>query len=267
MAGIAKIRPPTKRRLTGELYTRAPKIETLLSVLSELSRNELIERAEIKSKVDPNYIPSECLVYFIRNSKEDNTDVWFERLFKILAERVIRALPREGASGGTTASITKMAIRDKVFGRFIELLSLDRASGTEKLDYFEIRFDGALASLRRDAQKQAWRDENRSAPLEYDSETGELSEEVERAAGSFNLNELLEIDDPDYRSRWEAAIDSLPGEQMRIIQMLSEGIPIESKDPDIVTISKALGKSEKTIRTHRDKAFVALREILNGDSQ
>lgn len=260
-----QIRPLTKRRLTGEPYTRDPQIEERLDELSGLGRDELIERALVSKKTDPNYVHSECLVYFIRNSREDNTDAWFERIFKILSERVLRALPREGVSGGKTASLTNLAIRDKVFGRFVELLSLDRASGSDKLDYFEVRFDGALASLRRDAQKQAWRDENRSAPLEYDTETGEFSEDVERAAGSFDLTEALGIDDPDYRSRWEAAIDNLPREQMRIIQMLREGFPIDSKDPDITTISKVLGRSEKTIRTHRDKAFAALREALPGD--
>jgi hypothetical protein len=32
-----------------------------------------------------------------------------------------------------------------VFGRFVELLSADRADYVDKLDYFEVRFDGALA--------------------------------------------------------------------------------------------------------------------------
>lgn len=70
-------------------------------------------------------------------------------------------------------------VRDKVFGRFVELLSAGRDAYVEKLDYFEVRFDGALANLRRDAQEKAWRDENRSKPLEYDDESGELSAEVE----------------------------------------------------------------------------------------
>jgi hypothetical protein len=39
-------------------------------------------------------------------------------------------------------------------------------------------------------------------------------------------------------------------------------IPIDSNDPAAVTIAKTLGKCEKTIRTHRDKAFLALREAL-----
>ena len=41
--------------------------------------------------------------------------------------------------------------------------------------------------------------------------------------------------------------------------MLRQEVPIESKDPSIESISKVLGKSEKTIRTHRDKAFASLK--------
>jgi DNA-directed RNA polymerase specialized sigma24 family protein len=119
--------------------------------------------------------------------------------------------------------------------------------------------------LRRDAQEQAWRDENRSTSLEFDEETGEPSEEVERAAGSFDWSSDSEIDGADYRFRLDAAIDALPPEQMRIIEMLRKGVPIDSKEADAVTIAKALGKSEKTIRTHRDKAFAAIRAAMSGE--
>lgn len=94
-----------------------------------------------------------------------------------------------------------------------------------------------------------------------------MTEEVERAAGSFDPFCQSEIDDPDYRPQLDAAIDTLPLEQMRIIEMLRKGIPIDSKDADAVTISKVLGKSEKTIRTHRDKAFAVLRAIMSGGDQ
>lgn len=44
--------------------------------------------------------------------------------------------------------------------------------------------------------------------------------------------------------------------------MWRQDIPIESNDPSIESISKVLGKSEKTIRTHRDKAFASLKRFL-----
>src|SRR5258705_745678 len=82
-------------------------------------------------------------------SRRDNNEAWFERLYRILTERVLRSLPRAESRDGKTESLTRGIVRDKVFGRFVELLSADRAEYIDKLDYFEVRFDGALASLRR----------------------------------------------------------------------------------------------------------------------
>ncbi|MEW8474830.1 MAG: DNA-binding response regulator [Candidatus Thiodiazotropha endolucinida] len=261
------VTPLRKKTLDGKLYTRDDRTEARLTELEDLTQEELVARCSIRGRDDPNYVPSECLVYFVRASRSDNNSAGFERLYKILAERVLRSLPRAENADGKTASMTKTTIRDTVFGKFIELLSQDRTEYTEKLDFFEIRFDKTLRNMKLDAQKKAWRDENRSVSLEYDEETGELTEEVERAAGSFDPFSQSEIDDPDYRSRLDAAIDTLPPEQMRIIEMLRMGIPIDSKDADAVTIAKVLGKSEKTIRTHRDKAFAALRAAMSGGEQ
>ncbi len=261
-AGEAIVTPLRKRRLSGELYERDPKIEALIAELAVLPRDELITRAEITKRSDSGYVPSECLVYFIRASRRDNNEAWFERLYRILTERVLRSLPNAEGHDGKTESLTRGVVRDKVFGRFVELLSADRAGYAEKVDYFEVRFDGALANLRRDAQEKAWRDENRSQPLEYDEESGELSPEVEAAAGTQDPFATSNFDDPAYRSRLDAAIEALPTEQSRIIHMLRQGFPIDSKEPDVMTIAKALGRSEKTVRTYRDKAFTALRAAM-----
>ncbi|ARQ13494.1 response regulator protein (plasmid) [Rhizobium etli] len=266
--GYAVVAPLRKRRLTGEVYERDPRVETLIAELAALPRDQLIGRAAITKRSDPGYVPSECLVYFIRASRHDNNEAWFERLYRILMERVLRSVPRSESSDGKTESLTRSLVRDKVFSRFVEMLSADRASYVDKLDFFEVRFDGAVANLRRDAQEQAWRDENRSQPLEYDEESGELTAEVERAAGAYDPFAAPDFDDPVYRSRLDAAIEALPPEQIRIIHMLKEGFPIDSKEPDVMTISKALGRSEKTIRTYRDKAIAALRSALaDGEQQ
>jgi DNA-binding NarL/FixJ family response regulator len=58
----------------------------------------------------------------------------------------------------------------------------------------------------------------------------------------------------------------LPPEQIRIIEMLRQGIPIDSNEPGAVTIARTLRKSEKTIRTHRDHAFAALRAALSSET-
>ena len=50
--------------------------------------------------------------------------------------------------------------------------------------------------------------------------------------------------------------------------MLRTGIPIDSKEAGQITIAKALGKSEKTIRNQRDKAYALLQgQLLEGDGE
>ncbi len=252
----------TKRARDGKLYTRVPEIEARLIQLAALSRDEILGQCTIKRRDDPNYVPSECLLYFVRASRADNSDTHFEQLYKILVERVSRSLPRAESSDGQSLSLTNSSIREKVFDRFTELLADDRKTQSEKLDFFEVRFDGALASLRRDAREQAWRHENRSVSLELDEDTGEPSAEVEQATGRFNPFVSNETNTADYRFRVDAAIDALPPLQRRIVEMCGQGFPIDSKDPDTITIAKTLRKSEKTIRTHRDKAYASLRAAL-----
>ena len=261
------ITPLRKRSLKGELYTRDPRIESLLEELSSLSRDELLERASISRHSDPAYIPTECLFYFVRASRMDNNDGCFERLYKILDERVLRSLPKAEAWVGQTRSYSRIEIRDRVHDRFVELLALDRNSYQERLDYFEVRFDGALASLRRDAQEQVWRAENRSVSLDTDDDTGALLAGVERAvAEHVDPFASFDLDDEDFRLLLEAAIESLPSEQRSVIEMLRKGFPIDSKEPGVMTISSALGRSEKTIRNYRDRAIAALRAALtDGD--
>jgi hypothetical protein len=262
------VAPLKKRTLGGALYTRTARTEALLTELELLPRADLAARCMISDRSDPAYVPGECLIYFVRASRADNSEQHFERLYKILVSRVLHALPNPETINGEAVQVsqTKSHIRDAAFGRFVDLLAADRQEYSEKLDYFEVRFDGAVANLRRDAQDPAWREENRTTTIEFDPETNEPSAEVEAALGNFNPFESA-CEGNDYRSRLDAAIDTLPPEQTRIIEMLRQGIPIDSKDPGTITIAKTLGKSEKTIRLHRDRALAALRAALARESE
>lgn len=249
--------PLRKLNLKGQLYVRPPEIGAKLVELGSLSRDELLARCMIREQSDPGYVPGECILYFVRNCRNEDANSFFEELYKILLKRVFRRLPNpEGA--GETETLTASEIRNNAVGTFIELLAADRNNYSEKLDYFEIRFDSAMARLRADACREVLPDAKRSIPLEINQETGELLSEVERTGESFDPFNPTKLSSSDYRLSLDSAIDVLSVEKRRIVEMIRLGIPIDSKEPGVVTIAKTLGKSEKTVRIHRDEAFAEL---------
>lgn len=247
-------RPLRKTKIDGTPYYRREAVEAEIQELSTLNVTELVRRTALLSSSVAGFVSPEALVYFVRNLPDGNHRV---KLTEQLLGRVVRRVPRATDAGDHTASLTKMNIREDVVDHFVDLLLDDRDGYNDRLDYYEVNFNSAIAWDRQDASARHWTHENRSDELGSDDE--EVSDRVEAAAGAHDPFEADELDKKDYRFRLDDAIDSLPEFQRRIIEMLSQEIPIESNDPSVVSISKVLGKSEKTIRTHRDKALISLK--------
>jgi DNA-directed RNA polymerase specialized sigma24 family protein len=256
------IEPLRKIRSTGGPYARRAEVGARLEALDVAPSEDVARWCGISDRADPDHVPSECLVHLVRRTRGDNGETWFRRLHDELIRRVLRRLPSVRPDG-TEALVTE-EIRDYVLDRFQDLLVADRASYSERLDIYEVSFDAALARLRIDGQRAAWRRERRRAPLE-DDETGVVRAEVEAAAGTVDPLADAGREDPAYRKRLDAAIDSLPPEQREIIHMLMLGYPIEAKDPEATSIAKTLGCVERTVRSRRDRAFATIRAIMSED--
>lgn len=258
------IEPLRKRRENdGPVYTRLPVNEQKLQELALLHEDELVKRCMLP-KTNINYVPPECIVYFVRRSSSSGNEKIFEKLFKILAARFRSLLPRAENAGGKSVSFSKVQVMEEAFDNFVTMI-LEERSGLyiEGLDIYEVVFNKVVALRRIDAQRKAWKEENRSTTLEMDEDNTEISSEVEKAAGEYNPFDPEVIQDNLYRLRLADAINQLPEPQKVIIEMLRQGMQIESKDPQMDTISKLLCKSEKTIRNRRDKAFANLRMLLD----
>lgn len=254
---ITVARPLRKTRLDGSPYYRRDVVEAEIREIANLSHNELERRVALWPSSAPGFVSPEALMYFVRNSAAGPHR---DNLTGQLLRRVRHRLPPTTDAGGQTESLTRMNIREDVFDRVIDLLLSDRAEYDERLDYYEVNFDHAVAKARSDASTRHWSHENRSETLGSDEE--EVSERVEAAVGHYNPFDADELDKKAYRLLLDDAIDSLPELQQRIVEMLRQEIPIESKDSSVNSISKVLDKTEKTIRTHRDKAFATLRKYL-----
>jgi hypothetical protein len=264
-ASVVVIPPLQKQRRKGpnkgHIYTRVETTTEKLAELLQLSEKDCITRCAIVDKADAGFIPTECVLHFVRSFRRDPANPAFEAFYKILFARLLRRLPRPEKERST--ALTAEAIRDHALDRFRKWLSADLQEYEARLDFFEVRFDMAMKKLRANAEASVLEKAKKQEPLTY-TDDGQVTEVVEKAAakafaeGAFNFESGSEA----FRFALDEVIDTLSSDEGRVFHMLRLGMQIDSKDPDQPTISKALGKSEKTIRNIRDRAFVKIKNAL-----
>lgn len=256
--------PLRKCQEDGSLYCRPKEIEEALAELARLPASELLERCRINDPEEPGYVPSECLLYFVRRPAFGSDEGLFREAFKLLRQRVLRAVPvpshRIAGSQKQAESAAAQEIQEAVLHKFQEMLCCDRKQYDERLDFYEIRFNQALAMLRTTARRKVGRQELGREPLESGEDTNTPSAEVESALAA--LKKPGDGIDFLYRSKLHAAITSLPLEERRVIELILDEMPIDSEDGEVLTIRKVLKCSEKTVRNRRDRAFKKLRDAL-----
>jgi len=64
-----KIPPLRKAKLDGQLYCRRQPIENMLVEIASVSLEVFTERARILDRRSPDYIPSEVLVHWVRQTR------------------------------------------------------------------------------------------------------------------------------------------------------------------------------------------------------
>lgn len=259
-----------KRKRDGTFYSRPVEIETTIAALSLLPGHEVVARCRIHNGSDDAYVPTECLLHFVRNSSFGNDEHVSYDLFAALLDRLeIVAVPElsrgNRRSDHEPQKMILLEIREAIIEKFQDMLCADQASYDERLDFFECKFNAALANLRRDKRKMISREHARFRPIAVDEESNDSSAEVEEA---FNkLRESANADSSDflYRLKVRAAINSLPAAECQVIELLDQGFPIESEDDEVLSIVKIVGCVEKTVRNRRDRATKRLLEALKED--
>lgn len=244
------------------LYRRRAEVQALLEKLDLVGA-----RARIDQLVDAGgelraEIPPEALVHFIRRAWRENDAGALERLFKALFRRVqaslMAAVPNSRMADAET-------IRGEIVSRFMDRFARDCREAGTWLDYFEVQFEGGFAAYRTTVLRRIGPSTIKTAPLMGNgehSDASELAPEVEKAAAEFFADGPSFFDDPAFRSALGPAINTLPPDQKAVIGLWLQGIPIDAKDPTTNTIARILKCDERTVRNRRDRAFKALRKIL-----
>jgi RNA polymerase sigma factor (sigma-70 family) len=251
-ASVALLR---KLKPDGSAYDRRTEVEAELILLVQLPPSEVALRAKIEDASHPGYLPTECLVYFVRRLDPHKDSSALHDLFNILRQRVLKAVPvfkqRLAGSNKVAERAFDLDVRDAVLHRFQELLCRDRREYDARLDFFESQFNLSLARLRSTARRDVGKKEARYQAAAAESDSGETYEDVEAALAI--LREDSERKDREfYRSRLQVAISSLPPDERRVIELILEGLPHHS-------IAKVLKCVEQTVRNRRDRAVQKLR--------
>lgn len=262
-----RIAPLRRLKPNGELYRRPPEIEASLNTLAILPLSELTQRVRNEDPDDPNYVQSECVLYFLRQPNVAGDGELFQTLFKVLRQRVYGAtpVPSRPIPGSTrrAESLEDLEIREKVLQRFQEQLCSDRKDYGVRLDCFECRFNFAVARLRATARRDVRKLDARYEAMDFESNLAEPSSAVETALSRLSNPSGGTDFDFLYRSKLLAAISSLPPDQRQVIELILQGFPIDSKDDGVRTIKKIIGCSaEKTVRNIRDRAYLAIENAL-----
>lgn len=239
----------------GSPYYRRPEVEEALAVLVQLPPTEVASRAKIKDTDHRDYLPTECVLYFIRRWDPIKDGSAFHDLFNILRQRILRAVPvfsrRVANSNQIAERAFDLEVRDAVIHKFQELLCRDRREYDEKLDFYEGQFNLTLARLRSTARRDLGKKEIRDRAAAAGGHPGRAHDEVEAALASLR-DDAEKKEREFYRSRLQVAISSLPQDERRVIELILEGLTLDA-------IARALKCVEKTVRNRRDRAVKRLR--------
>lgn len=256
MSGKKEVPPLRKCTQRGERYVRLQPIEAMLVEFIDVSFDVLLEQAFISDRRCPDYIPSEVLVHWIRQTRHHTSDSQFNLLYPLLEQRIRTACPRKQIRVGRYNDI-----QEYVLERVVELLLRDRSNYEERLDIYEVVFDRAIAKLRASAFRHGFAKDIPIQSIEYD-ESGETTSEVEDSLSQYEPEGMTQEEEMIYRFQLRTAIDSLPAEERRVIEMEEAGYPDQSIDPEVKTIANLIGRTPKTIRAMRKRAHQRIRERL-----
>ena len=260
--------PLRKTDSDGRIYVRPPEVTCEIAELSRLTKEHFIER--LKADGSDERVRPECVLYFVRRPPFGGDEDVFLLLFTDIRQRILKAVPVPtriitGDAMKAERSID-LDMRDAVLDEFQLLLCQDRMGYQERLDFFECRFNAAIARLRSTARRDIHNKARKLTLFAHGNETGEPSPEVEKALSRINDSFDGPRTDFFYRSKIHAAISSLPLEERRVVELFLRGIPIDSQDADTMTMVKMLGCSEKTVRNRKKRAFAKLGELLKEEN-
>ena len=255
-------RPLTKKDKTGRVYIRPPDIENKIDLALKLGPPALKQHLLVTTRTAPDYLPSECLVYLIRDAMRRKDESVVDMVLPVLLARCEANLKSkiQAKNLGGIDAVCKEALSD-----FCEMLASDGAkdnSNPDELDYYECKFNKAFRGFRIDFLRREF---TRSEPIENLPYTDDGDDEAAHAIWerlSQNFRTSAPQDGEVFRRQLLDAINALPAEERKAVVLCRIlGYEIESEDPEKQTAATLLKVCGRTIRNYLSRAAAKLSQF------
>jgi hypothetical protein len=168
------VRPLTKCKKDGAPYRRPQVIEQSIAQALATAPATLLTRAAISNRHNAEYLAPEVLVHLIRNALRMQDYSAANTLLGSLGERCAHLLKRRVRE---TTAFNAGDVREETISSLYELFAEDvRNPNDGVLDYYEVHFNSAFATLRAGIIRKAIA---QSAPLESLSGSSDDEDESE----------------------------------------------------------------------------------------
>ena len=258
------VRALKKRDKTGQLYVRPQAIEQSIAAMLTQSPAGWIASAAVTDRRNTQYLAPEVVVHLIRHSLRMQDYSTANFLLQRFGERVMRLLEHRVRE---SRAFSAAFVREETLGRFLEFFAEDLKQPEEGvLDFYELRFDKALATLRAQVIRY---ERLRSTPLESVS-APEARNADEKEPDPIELPDLspgADVVTSAENVELYRLVQALPpDERDAILWKYYTGLDTEATDPTKTTVASLAGVSGSEIRSRLRAAYARLKKRMEEKS-
>jgi DNA-directed RNA polymerase specialized sigma24 family protein len=260
-----------KKDENGNTYVRPAATEKTIVAATAQNLATLVRRASISDKESADYLPSECLVYLVRDAWRRRADdpTYNATMSKFLQFLLKRCHDRLKSKLGRYKLTDEETVREEILGDFSELFAEDgTGENPDQLDYFECRFNSAFFTFYHDTARREWTRLNHTASLPISDELEDTSTDDEvltRLSATFQERVSKQQDlilKDAYMEDLLTAIDCLPPDERKAVVLCHIlQYKEESDDPSKRTAATICHVSGRTIRNRLKRAAAMLSQF------